>query len=166
MIDYVLIPEERKNILKKDKKWKKIIEKLSNVKVEINDSIKIISDDPLECLRAKEVFKAFGRGFDFNTSLNLLDEDYFLDIIRVDDFSGKSRNRRIELKGRVIGSKGKTKKLIEKYTNTKISVYGKTISIIGKGSDIKKAKEAIEMLLSGAMHKTVYRFLEKVGRNE
>jgi ribosomal RNA assembly protein len=109
----------------------------------------------------KEVIKAFGRGFDFETSLNLLDEDYFLDILDVKPFTGKSRNRQIILKGRVIGSKGKTKSIIEKYSDAKIVIYGKSVSIVGKAKNVRLAREAIEMLLNGADHSSVYRFLEK-----
>jgi len=90
-----------------------------------------------------------------------LDEEYYLEIIDIKDFSGKSKNRMKVLKGRVIGSEGKAKKMIERYTDTKISIYGKTISIIGKWDKIIIAKKAVEMLLSGSLHSSVYKFLEK-----
>lgn len=161
MIDFIAIPEERMKILKKDKKWEEQLKKFSNAKVKLNDEISIESDDPFQVLRVKEVMKAFGRGFDFNTALNLLDEEYFLEVIEVKEFSGKSRKRQFVLKGRVIGTKGKMKKMIEKYCNVKIAIYGKTISILGKWNNVRKAEKAIKMLLSGAMHTTVYRFLER-----
>jgi ribosomal RNA assembly protein len=112
-------------------------------------------------LRLKEVFRAFGRGFDIEDALNLLDEKYFFDSIEVKDYAGKSAKRQIVLKGRVIGKKGKMRKRIEELTNVKIAVYGKTVSIIGKWEDLQIAKRAIEMLLSGASHGSVYRFLEE-----
>ncbi|MEM7825575.1 MAG: KH domain-containing protein, partial [Candidatus Aenigmatarchaeota archaeon] len=77
------------------------------------------------------------------------------------DYAKKSRNRLITLRGRVIGTEGKTKKLIEKHADVKISIYGKTISIIGKWDKLMIAKKAIEMLLSGSLHSSVYKFLEK-----
>lgn len=160
MIEFVAIPEERLKILRRDTRWREQFEKLSNVKIQINDEVSIEGDDPIETLRAKEVIRAFGRGFEFNDALNLLDEEYTLEIVEVKQFAGKSRERQITLKGRVIGTAGKTKKMIEKYSGTKIAVYGKTISIIGKWKDVQIAREAIEMFLSGAMHNTVYRFLE------
>jgi hypothetical protein len=103
-------------------------------------------------------------GFDFDTAMNLLDEEYILDIIEMKNFSGKSRNRMIELKGRVIGTKGRSKKMIEDATETKISIYGKTICIIGRWDRIVHARKSIEMLLNGSLHNTVYRFLAKVKR--
>lgn len=160
MIEHVVIPEERIRILKKDKKWEDELKKFVDVKIGINEDIKMESDDPLKLLRVKEVMKAFGRGFDFNTALNLLDEEYFLEILDIKDFVGRSKNRQVTLKGRVIGRKGKTKNIIEKYTDVKIAIYGKTVSIIGRGKNVRIARESVEMLLSGATHSSVYRFLE------
>ncbi len=161
MIDFITIPEERMKFLKKNRKWKEQLKKLSNVKVELNDEISIEDEDPFQVMRVKEVMKAFGRGFVFGVALNLLDEEFFLEVIEVKEFTGKSRKRQLVLKGRVIGTKGKMKKTIENFCDVKIAIYGKTISIIGKWNSLKKAKKAIEILLSGAMHSTVYRFLER-----
>jgi len=161
MLDFVRIPKERMKILREDKKLIEQLENLSDSKVELNEEVSIESEDPLKRLRIKEVIKAFGRGFDFDDALNLLDEDFYLEIIDIKEFTGKSRVRTITLKGRIIGTGGKTKKLIEKISDVKISIYGKTIAIIGRYDNIKIAKKSIEMLLLGRMHSTVYRFLEK-----
>ena len=161
MIDYIAIPEERIKILKKDENWKEQLKKFSDAKIELNDDVSVESEDPFQVLRLKEVFKAFGRGFDFDSSLTLLDEEYFLEIMEIKDFAGKSRRRQTVLKGRVIGTEGKIKKTIEKYCDVKIAIYGKTISILGRWNNLQKAKKSIEMVLSGAMHTTVYRFLER-----
>lgn len=163
MIELVRIPEERLKSLKRGK-FKDLLEKFTETKIELGDDISIESEDPLKILRIKMVLQAFGRGFDFDTAMNLLDEDYILDIIEMKNYSGKSRNRMVELKGRVIGTKGKSKKMIEDATETKISIYGKTICIIGRWDRIMHARKAIEMLLNGSLHNTVYRFLEKVKR--
>lgn len=160
MIEYVLIPEERMRKLRKDEKWKIELKKFSNAKVKLNEEIVVEGDDPLQVLRVKEVIKGFGRGFEFRDALDLFDEEYCLETIDVREFTGKSKKRQVTLKGRVIGTQGKTKNMVEKYTDTKIAVYGKTVSIIGKWNNVKIVKDAIEMLLSGARHNTVYRFLE------
>jgi Predicted RNA-binding protein (contains KH domains) len=41
-----------------------------------------------------------------------------------------------------------------------MAVYGKTVSLIGEMDNIMIAKEAIEMILNGSRHKSVYGFLE------
>lgn len=163
MKEYVLIPEERIKLFRKNKKLIEKIEKLTDSKIQVNEEIVIECEDPLLALRIKEVIRAFGRGFDIDTSLNLLDEEYFLETIEIKRYSGKSRKRQVVLKGRVIGREGKMKRMIEKYAKVKVSIYGKTISIIGRWENLRIAKKAIEMLLKGAMHSTVYAFLEKHG---
>lgn len=160
MIEYILIPEERMRKLKNNGKWKTELKRFSDVKIKLNEGVIIEGDNSIQVLRLKEVIKAFGRGFEFNDALDLLDEDYYLETIDLREFTGKSKKRQVTLKGRIIGTKGKSKNMIETYTDTKIAVYGKSISIIGRWENLKTAKEAIEMLLSGAMHNTVYRFLE------
>ena len=52
----------------------------------------------------------------------------------------------------------------ETLTGVKISVYGKTVSLIGYPEQIKVAREAIEMLIKGTPHNTVYAFLERKRR--
>lgn len=161
MIDFARIPEERLKILKRYGNLKEQIEKFTNAKISFNDEVSIECEDPLMFLRIKEVMKAFGRGFEFKDAMNLLDEDFSLETIDITVHSGKSRDRLSTMKGRLIGTKGKTKNLIEKYTDTKLAIYGKTISIIGKWRNVTIARKAVEMILMGSQHGTVYRFLEE-----
>ena len=160
MIDVISIPEERAKLLRKNKKFLEFIEESCNVKISVKENEIWMDGDPIEILRIKEVFRAFGRGFSWNDSLNLLDENYFLEIINVKDYA-KSRNRIIELKGRVIGTKGKIKRIIERETNTKISIYGKTISIIGKIKNVRTASKVIRAILEGKKHGTALKILEE-----
>ena len=46
--------------------------------------------------------------------------------------------------------------------DVEISIYGKTVSLIGKIENIQMAREAIEMILEGSRQKTVYAYLEKM----
>ncbi|MDI6806449.1 MAG: KH domain-containing protein [Candidatus Aenigmarchaeota archaeon] len=161
MIDFVKIPEERLKFLKKEKKFLEELQRFSNTKIKLNEEVYLEADDPLKLLRVKEVIKAIGRGFMPTDAMDLLDESYYFLSIDIKSYAGKSRNRLTTLKGRLIGTCGKTKKMIESFTDTKLAIYGKTISIIGRWEDVIMAREAIEMLLLGRMHSTVYKFLEK-----
>jgi len=151
-----MIPRERIKLLR-NKKGE--LEKILPVKIRTNEEVTLESEDPSTLMSVKKVIEAFGRGFNLDTAMNLLDENYSLDIIKVNEFT-HSRKRQISLKGRVIGFRGSSKRFIEKMCNIKITVYGKTICIIGRRDRIKLAREAIEMLLNGKKHNTVYRFLE------
>lgn len=162
MIEFVLIPEERMKILEdKRLEYNRKLRNFFDVKISVGDEVEIEGDDSLAVVRVKEIVKAFGRGFDFEDALDLVDEDYILEVITMSEFTGKSRTRQITMRGRVIGSQGKSKDIIEKYSGSKIAVYGKTVSIIGKWKNIRLAKEAVEMLLAGSKHSTVFKFLEE-----
>ena len=64
------------------------------------------------------------------------------------------------IKGRVIGSEGKARRVMENLTGAYISVYGKTISIVGEAEAANATRRAIESLLRGAKHGNVYTALE------
>ncbi len=162
------IPRERVAVLiGKNGRVKKAIEKYTHTKIHINgEEIRIErSDDryPLGELIARNIILAIGRGFSPEKAMELLDEECIIQIIDLRDYA-RNRNDLIRIKGRVIGREGKAKKKIEEMTETYISVYGKTVAIIGKPENVKIAYDAIKMLIAGAMHSTVYRYLERVKR--
>lgn len=65
------------------------------------------------------------------------------------------------MKSRLIGTKGRTRKAIEEYSGCSVSIYGKTVSIIGEYSQINIAKEAINMVIRGSKHSKIYGFLHQ-----
>lgn len=158
MIDFVRIPEDRMKLLKADPRIQKKLTEMCDCKFNLAEDVEIDSDDSLKIFRAKEVLKAFGRGFYIDDALALLDESFYLEVIEI---GSKLKDRITVLKGRVIGKEGRTKKIIEKISQAKLSIYGKTISIIGRWDEVQVAKEAIDLILSGSMHSTVYRFLKE-----
>lgn len=120
--------------------------------------------DPLKMLRVAEVIKAIGRGFSPENACALLDDDFLLlEVISLSHLSPKTLTR---VKGRIIGRNGKTRRIIEELANVKISVYGKTISLIGDVERIRTAHDAIALLIQGASHNSVYSFLERKRRAE
>ncbi|MDI6825879.1 MAG: KH domain-containing protein [Candidatus Aenigmarchaeota archaeon] len=159
MKDFIKIPEERKKILKKNKKIKEKIEKFTNTKIEFNDDVSI-EGESFDVYQTKQVLKAFGRGFDVDDCLYLLEDEYGLEIISLSEFT-KSKERMTTLKGRIIGTGGKTKRYLEKYTDVKLCIFGKTVGIIGKWDKINIAKEAIMKIIQGCTHQTLYRWLER-----
>ena len=157
MIESVLIPRDRLGVIK-DPKSKEEVEKKLNVKISFEDNAVLIDGEGLEFYQAKNLIKAIGRGFSPPKAFRLFDDEQILEIIIL-PFTDKKNNT---VKSRVIGTEGKMREEIELKTKASVSVYGKTISIIGTYEQIKIAKEAIEMLINGAMHKTVYNFLSRL----
>ncbi len=161
------IPKERVAVLiGKEGQTKKEIEESTKTKIQVDSKegdIFVSGKDALGLYNAREVIKAIGRGFNPNLAQLLLKPDYCFEIVNMADFS-KSKDSEIRLKGRVIGREGKSRKLIEELTESYISVYGKTISIISEPETALIAKQAIESLLRGSTHANVYKWLEKKRR--
>ena len=78
----------------------------------------------------------------------------------------KLQNKLKGFKGRIIGDGGKARVNMENLSNSDITVYGKTVSIIGEPTQLKLAIDAIESLLSGSMHGYVYKKIEAGRRQE
>ncbi len=165
--DYIYelkVPKERIPVIIGTKgTTKKHLEEEMNVKLKVDShegDITIIGKDPIKLYTAKEVIRAIGRGFSPENALDLLKQDYNLEIVDIRDYA-HTKNALIQKRGRVIGEKGRSRKTIEKLTDTKISVYGKTVGIIGRLEDTMTARRAVESLLGQAQHSTVYRMLER-----
>lgn len=167
--EYLKIPKERIGVLiGKEGATKEHVENLTQTKLDIESETGSVTispsenmEDPLAVWKARYIIKAIGRGFSPETALKLLDDDYILDIINLPDFVGKSKKAILRQKGRIIGREGRTKEIIKEMTSVDISVYGKTVALIGDMERIQIAKEAVQMILEGIRHKTVYSFLEK-----
>jgi len=168
MTEYVKIPEERLDLLLADKeKIKKLIENSTNTTLEIDSETSEIAivegkalKDPLATWRARDVVKAIGRGFEPEIALELLDPNKEFKKIDLAQYSGKSKNSLIRIRGRIIGKEGKSRKHIEDITSTHIVVYGKTVCVIGSIEQVHLAARAVDMLASGSMHGSVYKMLE------
>ncbi len=169
IIQYVRVPLDRIGVLiGHNGIVKEELERASasRIKVDSEDGEVCIEgmegEDPTKTLRVVDAIRAIGRGFSPEKALALLEDDSLLfDVISLAHLTPKALKR---MKGRIIGQKGKTRRVIETLTGVKISVYGKTVSLIGYPEQIKVAREAIEMLLKGTPHSTVYSFLERKRR--
>jgi ribosomal RNA assembly protein len=148
-------------------KVKREIETKMKVSLHIDSKegeIVIEGEDSLAVYEAQDVIKAIGRGFNPKIARLLFNEQYALEMIGLQDYIGRSKQHSKRIKGRVIGSEGKSRKAIEYNTDTHICVYGKTIGIIGKHSNIAVARQAVEMLLEGSPHGNVFKWLENKRR--
>jgi ribosomal RNA assembly protein len=112
----------------------------------------------------RNIVQAIGRGFSPKRALVLLNEDTDILVLDLADYVGDSRNNQERIKGRIIGKEGKSRSLIEELTECQVSVYGSTVALIGNYEMLPIAREAVEMLLNGAFHKTVWNHLYAVRR--
>ena len=167
---FVRIPKERVGVLVgPDGKVKQRIEEKFMVELEIESKsggVNIVLSeeavDPSLLFKAKDTVTAIGRGFSPEHAFRLLrNEDAIFDFIDLRLIFGKSESDIRRVKGRVIGANGKTRKLIEELTDANVVVYGHTIGFIGTFERVDVAKNAVQMLIDGSQHNTVYRYLQK-----
>jgi len=118
------------------------------------------ASDPVLALKARDIVQAMARGFSEDRAFRLLDEDAYLEVLDIKDFA-HSRNRVAQIRARLIGTRGKTRRIIEELTGVDVSVWGHTVALIGGPFEMVIARDAVIMLLRGSEHKTVYRFLER-----
>jgi len=170
---FVRIPKERVGVvIGPDGTTKKNIEEKLSVELEIDSdagdvhiSVSENATDPSTLFRAKDVVTALGRGFSPEHAFRLVrDEDVLMELIDLRAAFGKSEADLKRVKGRIIGLNGKTRRIIEELTDANVAVYGHTVGVIGTLEQVQVAREAIEMLVRGSMHSTVYRFLHRKRR--
>ncbi len=158
------IPKERVAVLiGKKGELKRQLEHVTKTKIKIDSDegdVSISGKDALLLYTCREIIKAIGRGFNPEIAMQLLKQDYGIEFISLNDYAATPKSLE-RLRGRVIGEGGKSRRTIEDLTFTNISVYGKTIGIIGPLEQIPNARKAVEALLAGRKHGTVYKFLEK-----
>ncbi len=167
---YVRVPMDRIGVLIGEKgEVKHEIEKRTQTKISVSssDGVVIIEPEtqyvpPINLLKAREVVRAIGLGFSPEKAFKLLEDDYVLVVIDLKQYVGDSPNHLSRVKGRIIGEKGKARKTIEEMTNTFISVYDTYVAIIGDYESATIAREAIEMLIQGRQHSTVYKYLDRM----
>ena len=85
-----------------------------------------------------EIVTAIGRGFSPENAMTLLKGENTLTCYRSKGICGKicSSNQVERIKGRIIGEGGRARRNMENLSGTYISVYGKTVSIIGDASKL------------------------------
>lgn len=162
------IPKDRIAVLiGKKGEVKRDIEEYTETRLKVDSTegdVLIYGDDALGLFNAREMVRAISRGFNPEYARLLLKGDYSLEIINIRDYVGDSQKKSIRLKGRVIGQEGKARRTIEALTETYITIYGKTIAILGYPESVAHARKAIESLLAGSPHSHVYKWLENKRR--
>ncbi|WP_054857993.1 KH domain-containing protein [Vulcanisaeta sp. JCM 16159] len=114
-----------------------------------------------QLMKAKNIIEAISYGFDYNDAQNLRSDDYTLEIIDLRDYVDKDKSNHISrIKARIIGEDGRAKRVLQELTDTNIAIGDKYIAILGLYENVKVAREAIEMLIRGRQHTTVYRWIQ------
>ncbi|NJE61390.1 KH domain-containing protein [Thermococcus sp. 21S7] len=168
--EFVRIPKDRVAVvIGKKGQTKREIERRTKTKIEIDSETGEVfitatkeTDDPLAVWKARDVVMAIGRGFSPERAFRLFNEGEVLEVVNLTDvLIGNDKNALPRVRGRIIGRKGRTREIIEEMSGADVSVYGKTVAIIGNPIQVEVAKTAIEKLAKGSPHGVVYKYLER-----
>lgn len=158
------IPKDRIAVLiGKEGLLKKELEEQCQAKINIDSKegdVIVRGSDSIKLFMLKDIVRAIARGFNPEIAMQLLKNDYTLEMLNIVDYV-KNKEQLPRIKGRVIGKNGKSRETIELLTETRVVVYGKTVGIIGFIDDVAVSRRAIELLLEGALHKGVFKMLEQ-----
>lgn len=150
-------------IIGKSGETKKMLQNVSGLELEVSKDGVVVIDkactgDPLMELKLADVVKAIGRGFNPEKALRLLEDDEYLEIMDLKEYVSDEQMKRV--RGRLIGKEGKTRKIIEDLTLCDMIIYGNTVGLIGNSISLPVAKHAVDMLVNGSEHSSVYGYLE------
>jgi len=169
---YARIPEDRIGVLiGPGGRTKRTIAEATGASVEVDAEDGEVTvagpeTDPVAVLKARDIVLAIGRGFSPARAMRLLKENTFLGVVDIKLATGhreKAALRRI--RARVIGSAGRARARIEELSGCWMSVYGSTVALIGDEDQLERATRAVELLLRGSEHSTVFHLLARLRRD-
>ena len=167
---FVRIPEERIGVLiGPGGRTKHAIEERTRTSVEIDPEdgevslTSRIEGDPYGVLKARDIALAIGRGFSPDRALRLLRDGTMFAVLDIKIETGKRRKSALRrIRARIIGTHGRVRERIEELSGCFVSVYGSTVALIGEEAQLERARRAIELLLRGSEHSTVFHLLARL----
>lgn len=147
-----------KNI-KQVKEDKKELEKKLNVKINIVGRKLTFEGEALDEYVASQVFEAIEFGFSPKKALVLIEPDMSFRKVNMKQISDRTLK---DIKSRIIGSEGKTKRTIEHISGCEVVVGENTVGIIGHSSSIEAATTSIKNVIRGTKQANAYRYLERL----
>jgi len=146
--------------LRKLRENKELLEKKLGVKLIIRGRQITIEGSPVEEFEAYQVLDAFDFGFDLKDALTITNESFIFRKLPIKDFT--RRKNLEEVRARIIGTEGKTKRTMENVSGCAIVVHDNMVGLIGLAEGIEEATTAITNLIRGTKQSNVYRFLERM----
>ncbi len=135
------------------------LEKELKIKISNKGSLLFVDGKPENEYLAIQVIEAMILGFPTTKALLLTQEGFILEKICIRNTTPRRDLKRI--RGRIIGTKGKTKRTIESLGDCFIAVHENTVGIIGFADEIRTTITALEALIRGKKQAKTYSYLEK-----
>ncbi|MEM3074580.1 MAG: KH domain-containing protein [Candidatus Pacearchaeota archaeon] len=147
--------------------------KIIQNKRELEDKLKVVisvkgintiidSEKEIDEYFASRVIQAMDFPFLIDDALMLKSEDFSFKVINIKDYT--RRHDMKVIKGRIIGTKGKTLRVLSDLTRCEFALKDNEVAIIGRVEDVQKAEQAIISLIRGSKQGNVYAYLEGLNR--
>ena len=146
------------------KRTKKELERKLKVKLILVGKQLSIQGKSFEEYEAQLVIEAIDLGFSAEKALLLKNEDFVFRKIHIKDHTRRKNLQ--EVRGRIIGTRGKTKKTLESLTGSHIMINDNFVSIISPSVNVEEATTAIANIIRGTKQTNAYRFLEKLNQKD
>jgi len=108
---------------------------------------------------AIEVLQAINAGFSADRALELKQNNFMLQTVHIKDLT--KRNDLERVRGRIIGTDGRTLKTLQNLTNCDLAVNGNEIGLIGPTEEMEDAVQSITSIIHGSKQGNVYGRLER-----
>jgi ribosomal RNA assembly protein len=144
------------------RKHKEELERKLKVSISITGKKVVIEGDAMDEYESSLVLDAIDLGFSAKKALQLKDPEMTFRKINIKKFS--KPQRRGDVRSRIIGTEGKTKRTIENIGSCDMVVKGNEIGIICPAETIEETTTAIINLVRGSKQSNVYAFMEKMNR--
>ena len=142
------------------RKNKRELEEKLGVEINIRNKKVMIEGSPLDEYEASIILSAINFGFTSRKALQLKEE---AKIFRVLNIKSISRKKNLEqVRARIIGKEGKTKRTLENISNCDIVIKGNEIGVIADAESIENTITGISNLVRGTKESNTYRYLEKM----
>lgn len=142
-------------------KNKRLLEQKLQVTLELTGKQVRFEGTAVQEYEARIVLEALQFGFSAKKALQLLEEDMMFKQLHIKEFT--RRKNMEEVRARVIGREGKTKRAIENITNCTIIIKDTNeIGIIGTTTDVSHAVVGLGNLIRGTKEGNAYAFLERM----
>lgn len=146
------------------KREKALLEKKLRVTITVQGKKVSFEGPSLEEYEASLVLEAMQFGFSASDALLLLEEDVAFKKINIKNFT--RRKNLTDVRARVIGTYGRTKRTIQNIADCKLFIKGNEVGIIGSAEEIDQAVTALTNLIRGSKQSNVYNFLERMNANK
>lgn len=144
------------------RKNKEELEQKLKVSISITGRKVTIDGDAVDEYEASLILEAIDLGFSAKKALQLKDPDMVFRRLNIKKFTKPQRIP--DVRSRIIGTEGKTKRTIENIGSCDMVIKGNEIGLICPAETLEETTTAISNLIRGSKQGNVYAFLEKMNR--